>query len=159
MMSVEALWGFLCRTANEGLVRIQYKCLVPIYVSRKETERPLYSQTRIIIVLIVPSHVPNNNVLSPNFHIRVLVSGNMYINRSQILNAGTGNEAVHFSFWEHINRILVQCRGPLSLALCLGTPWGYVQCAVRYMTCVFWKPMWRQFLVRNLWFQFRVQSI
>ncbi len=50
------------RTANEGPVRIQYKCLVPIYVFPEMKLRGL----------AIPKQ--NYNVLSPNFHIHVSVS-------------------------------------------------------------------------------------
>ncbi len=52
-----------CFTANEGPVRIQYKCLVPIYVFPEQILRP---------ALLFPKKV--YNVLSPNFHIHVSVS-------------------------------------------------------------------------------------
>ncbi len=41
-------------TANEGPVRIQYKCLVPIIPSN-ETEHPPYFQNRIICNVLSPS--------------------------------------------------------------------------------------------------------
>ncbi len=55
-------------TANEGPGRIQYKCLVPIYVFPKMKLRGS----------LFPKH--NYNILSPNFHIHVSVS-NLYIPR------------------------------------------------------------------------------
>jgi hypothetical protein len=50
------------RVANEGPVRIQYKCLVPIYVFPGMKLRGLISSKQ------------NYHVLSPNFHILVSVS-------------------------------------------------------------------------------------
>ncbi len=58
------LWDYL--TANEGPLRIKYKCLVP--VPRNETGRPCHFPKKIY------------NVLSPNFHIHVSVS-DLYIPR------------------------------------------------------------------------------
>jgi hypothetical protein len=55
-------------TAKEGPVRIQYKCIVPIYVL-PEMKLP---------GLVISKQ--NYNVLSPNFHIHVSVS-NIYIPR------------------------------------------------------------------------------
>ncbi len=64
-MSSQSL--LLCTfTVNEGLVRIQNKCLVPIYVfPEMNCEASLFPKQ-------------NYNVLSPNFHIHVSVSG-LYI--------------------------------------------------------------------------------
>jgi hypothetical protein len=53
-------------TANEVLVRIQYKCLIPF----------TYSQKRNCAASLFPKQ--NYNVLSPNFHIHVSVS-DLYI--------------------------------------------------------------------------------
>ncbi len=62
--------------ANEGPVRIQYKCLVPyLCIPRIETVQPHYFQNRII------------KFFSPNFHI--------YINH-RYMNVGIGNEAAQF---------------------------------------------------------------
>jgi hypothetical protein len=82
---------FYC-TANEGPVRIQYKCMVPIYVFPK-------------IKLLFPKQ--NYNVLSPSFYthisvrslyisrigLPILLQGNMWtdlgkINRSQTHECG-----------------------------------------------------------------------
>ncbi len=57
-------------TANEGPVRIQYKCLVPIYVF---PGMKLY-------VLVISKKELQYYVLSPNFHIHVFVS-DLYIPR------------------------------------------------------------------------------
>jgi len=98
-------------TANEGPVRIQYKCLVPIYVFA-EMKLSLFPKQ-------------NYNVLSPNFHIHVSVS-DFYIPRIGLLfccsqigkpileiyksltdawMGGIGNEAPQLHFREYINRI------------------------------------------------------
>jgi hypothetical protein len=86
------------RTANEGPVRVQYKCLFPIYA---------FPEMKLCTVQCAASLVlkQNYNVLSPNFHIHVSVSelyisrislpillqpnrqtdpGNIYVNPSQI---------------------------------------------------------------------------
>ncbi len=52
-------------TANEGLVRIQYKCLVPIYVLPE-------------MKLLFPKQ--NYNVLSPSYYIHIFVT-DLYISR------------------------------------------------------------------------------
>jgi hypothetical protein len=53
------LFLVLSLTANEGPMRIQYECLVPIYV--------------FLVMKVRASLFPkqNYNVLSPNFHIHV----------------------------------------------------------------------------------------
>jgi hypothetical protein len=66
MISVHCFANYVL-TANEGLVRIQYKCLVPIHVFPE-----------MKLALLFPKQ--NNNVLSPNFHILVSVS-DLYIPR------------------------------------------------------------------------------
>jgi hypothetical protein len=53
------------RTANEGPVRIQYKCLVPIYVFP-------------VMKLLFPKH--NYNVLSPSSYTQISVRA-LYISR------------------------------------------------------------------------------
>ncbi len=60
MISVHCFVNYVL-TANEGLVRIQYKCLDPIYVFPE-----------MKLALLFPKQ--NYNVLSPNFHILVSVS-------------------------------------------------------------------------------------
>jgi hypothetical protein len=62
-------------TANEGPVRIQYKCLVHIYVLPE-------MKMRSLAALLFPKE--NYNVLSPNFHILVSVS-DLYIPRIVLL--------------------------------------------------------------------------
>jgi hypothetical protein len=57
-------------TANEGPVRIQYKCLVPIYC--------IYSQKLIGAVSLLPKQ--NYNVLSPNSYTHISVR-DLYISR------------------------------------------------------------------------------
>jgi hypothetical protein len=67
------------RTANEGLVRIQYKCLVPIYV---------FLEMKLC-----------GGVLSANFHIRVLVSVNdLYFPTISLLRTDSGNRGRTVSF-------------------------------------------------------------
>jgi hypothetical protein len=48
----------LSHTANEGLVRIQYKCLLLIlYIPRNETELPRNFQNRIIMFCLLFSTI------------------------------------------------------------------------------------------------------
>ncbi len=56
------IWWTTLQMKTEEPARIQYKCLVPIYVSRYESARPRYLQNRFYIVL------------APSFHIHVSVS-------------------------------------------------------------------------------------
>ncbi len=56
-------------TTMEGAVRIQYKCLVPIYV---------FPEMKLRAALLFPKQ--NCNIMCPNFHIHVSVS-NLYIPR------------------------------------------------------------------------------
>jgi hypothetical protein len=58
-------------TANKGPVRIQYKCLVPIYVW-------IVFSAMKMCALLFPKQ--NYKVLSPNFHIHVSVS-DLYVPR------------------------------------------------------------------------------
>jgi hypothetical protein len=55
-------------TSNEGRARIQYECLVPIYV---------FPEMKLL-GLVVSKIELFSNVLSPNFHIHVSVQ-NLYI--------------------------------------------------------------------------------
>jgi hypothetical protein len=60
-----SLFPFVYHTANEGPVRIQYKCLVPIYVFPE-------------MKLLFPKQ--NYNVLSPSSHTHISVR-DLYISR------------------------------------------------------------------------------
>jgi len=76
------LWTWLKEpmyTANEGLVRIQYKCLIPIYV---------FPEIKLHNLIISNT---NYNVLSPN------------VNMHRYINVGTMNEGAQFPFWEYTN--------------------------------------------------------
>jgi hypothetical protein len=110
------LYQFVLFTANEGPVRIQFKCLVPIYV---------FSEMKLCSLLISKQ---NYNVLSPNSYTHISVRDSYtyfqersvyfaankyvdrsweYINRSQAheCTVGIGTEAAQFLFWEYINLI------------------------------------------------------
>jgi hypothetical protein len=105
-MLLDKLWTNLAflYTINEGPVRIQYKCLVPIYV---------FSEMKLGGVVI-----SKTEFCPPNLHIHVSMShlyiprtglpilqqpsrqtnpGNMYI-AHRYMNVGTGNKAGAVSF-------------------------------------------------------------
>jgi hypothetical protein len=79
-------------TANEGPVRIQYKCLVPIYVSpeMKLCMQPRYFQNRIIMFCLpIPTLIHLREIFIFPGSVRIVCCSQIqYVDRS----------------WEYINR-------------------------------------------------------
>ncbi len=80
--------------ANEGLVRIQYKCLVPIYVF-PEMKLLFPKQNYNVLSPSSYTHISVRDLYIPRIDLHVLLqgnkwtdTGNIYVNRSQTQECG-----------------------------------------------------------------------
>ncbi len=74
--------GILC-TANEGSVRIQFKCLVPIYVFPEM--KLLFSKTELQYNVLSPSsyiHISLGDLYFSRIGLPILLQGNMWTDRN-----------------------------------------------------------------------------
>jgi hypothetical protein len=101
------------RTANEGLVKIQYKCLVPIYVFPEMKLRGLgVSKTELKWALNFHIHVSVIDLYIPRISLPILLQPNrqtnpgiIYINRSQTHKCRNWERVRAVSFLGNMNRI------------------------------------------------------
>ncbi len=114
---------FRSHTANEGPVRIQYKCLVPIYVF---TEMKLLFPKKELLCLSPSSytHISVRDLYISRISLPILLQGNILTNPGNILiarrpmNVEIGTEAAQFPEKEYMSGISLQCL-LLSLFLCV----------------------------------------
>jgi hypothetical protein len=105
--------------ANKGPVRIQYKCLVPIYVF-PEIKLLFSKQNYNVLHSSSYTHISVRDLYISRIGLPILLQGNMWTNPGNILitqrhmNVEISIEAEQFTDKEYINGISLQCRAYVS---------------------------------------------
>jgi hypothetical protein len=99
--------------ANEGPPRIQYKCLVLIYVFPEMKRRGFLfpKQNYTVLYPNFHIHVPLSDLYIPRIGLSILLQPNLHINPGNMwiahkyMDVRIENKATQFNFWEYKNRI------------------------------------------------------